>query len=69
MRLSTITLSGLQIHGMLSIISGKHYQFVRKYVGSRTLEHKGSSDKNGANSDKFNNAIRELEYQDNAGKN
>jgi len=41
----------------------------RKYVGSRTLEHKGSSDKNGANSDKFNNAIRELEYQDNAGKN
>jgi len=42
---------------------------VRKYGGWRTLEHIGISDKNGANSDKMNNAIHKLEYQDDDGKN
>jgi len=36
--------------------------------GSRTLEHKGSGDKNGANSHKTNKAIYESGNQDNAGK-
>jgi len=33
-----------------------------------TLEHKGGCGKNGATKDKLNNAISELEYQDNAEK-
>ena len=34
----------------------------------RTLEHKGSSDKNKAKNDNTNNAIYDLEYQNNADK-